>query len=456
MRTLFGKLLVWFLATILVVTIGFALLGSIEDPGPGPQRRLAKFFLNEAGRIYRMEGSAALLSYLQRIESTYGGKGFLVDSAGRDLSTGADRSEFIRAAESANWPWFSNGPVSYLYMKDGDGYWFFLQVLTADQGGLSPSQRVLLARRWFVDRMLTPERLWLMAVVLALCYILAHSLTAPLRSLQSAVEHFGKGDFTARSNSDRRDEFGDLARTFDGMAKQIQSLLDKQRNLLRDISHELRSPLTRLNLAVELARSGSDRFQALDRIERECSRLNTLVGELLALARIESRQSALQLATVRLDEMVADLIDICSLEASSRSCRLQLNSDVPVSIEADEELLRRALENVLRNALHHAPKDTEVRLTLNQDAETTSIRIRDFGPGVPSEFLSRIFDPFWRVDQDRSREKGGAGLGLAIARHAVQAHSGEILARNVDPGLEVEIRLPRHPESPNRALPAAS
>jgi two-component system sensor histidine kinase CpxA len=447
MRTLFVKLLVWFLATIVIMTIGFALFENIdEDPGPGPQRRLARFFLNEAGRIYRMEGSTGLLSYLQRIESTYGGKGILVDSAGRDLSTGADRSELIRAAEEAQWPWFSRGPISFLYTKSDDGHWFFLQVLRADEGGLLASQRVLLAQKRFVAQIFAPERLWLIAAVLALCCLLAHNLTAPLRSLRSAVERFGKGDFTARSNSDRRDEFGDLARTFDGMAKQIQSLLDKQQNLLRDISHELRSPLTRLNLAVELARSGSDRFQALDRIEREASRLNTLVGELLCLARMESRQPALQLTTVRLDEMVVDLVDICFLEASSRGCVLQLNSDLPVNIEADEELLRRALENVIRNALHHAPKDTEVSLTLNQEAETTSIRIRDFGPGVPSEFLSRIFDPFWRVDQDRSREKGGAGLGLAIARHAVQAHSGEILVRNVDPGLEVEIRLPHHPK----------
>lgn len=341
-------------------------------------------------------------------------------------------------------------------MKSADGRSFFLQTVIAERGGLSASQRILAARQRVFPEIIAPERLWLIAGVLALCYILARSLTAPLRSLQSVVEHFGRGDFTARSHSDRRDEVGELARTFDGMAQQIQSLLGRQRDLLRDVSHELRSPLTRLSLALQLARSGSDRFQALDRIEREAARLNTLVGELLSLARIESGQSALHRAAVRLDHMLGDVVESCSLEASSRGCRLRLTSEAPVTIEADEELIRRAMENVICNAVHYSPKDTEISVIIDQDPEAVRIRIRDFGPGVPAESLGRIFDPFWRVDQDRSRETGGTGLGLAIARHAVQAHGGRILVRNVDPGLEVEVRLPHDPASANGALSAAS
>jgi signal transduction histidine kinase len=457
MRTLFAKLLAWFLATILIMAIGFALFENTDaDPGPGPQRRITQFLLREAGQIYASEGSAGLGSYLQRIESTYGGKAFLVDASGRDLASGANRAEFIRAAQEAKLPWFSKEGASFNYLKSGDGHWFFLQTVSADRGGLSASQRIQVARYTFFEGILAPERLWLMAGVLAICFILAHSLTAPLRSLQSVVEHFGRGDFTARSHSDRGDEVGELARTFDGMAQHIQSLLDRQRDLLRDISHELRSPLTRLSLALQLARSGSDRFQALDRIEKEASRLNALVGELLSLARMDSGQSALHLATVRVDQMLGDLVESCSLEASSRGCRLQLSSEAPVTIEADEELLRRALENVISNAVHYSPQDTDISVIIDQGLDVVRIRVRDFGPGVPAESLGRIFEPFWRVDQDRSRDTGGVGLGLAIARHAVQAHGGQILVRNVDPGLEVEIRLPQDPESANRALSAAS
>ena len=170
MRTLFAKLLIWFLATILIMAIGFALFENIDrDPGPGPQRRLTQFFLHEADQIYRREGSAGLRSYLQRIESTYGGTAFLVDASGRDLASGADRTAFIRAAQEAQLPWFSRDGASFNHMKSGDGRWFFLQAVVADRGGLSASQRILAARQRVFPEIIAPERLWLMAGVLALC-----------------------------------------------------------------------------------------------------------------------------------------------------------------------------------------------------------------------------------------------------------------------------------------------
>ncbi len=278
-------------------------------------------------------------------------------------------------------------------------------------------------------------------VVVLLSYVLALHLTSPLRRLQKAVEQFGRGDFSARVKSRRRDELGQVARTFDQMADRMQTLLAAERRLLLDISHELRSPLARLAVAVELARSGEDREAALNRIEKEADRLNSLVGELLQVTRAEGDPRSLRDEAVRLDELLRDLVDDCSVEAKARDCRIELKANPPAQVRGDRELLRRAIENVIRNAIRHAPRETPVEVSLSKDG-CASIRIRDYGPGVPEEHLPRIFDAFYRVETDRNRGSGGVGLGLAIARRAVELHKGRIVARNSAPGLTVEIDIP--------------
>ncbi len=438
MRTLFAKILVWYLATILVIVIALTVVERTRVvPQQGPQGHLAAYLAGEAYPIYMAEGREGLASYLKRFQSGYGSKAFLLDPSGRDLVSSVDRSHLIRSADRAihetKLPWFPSQQTDrgFVWASDRNGNWLFLE--TVPPGSASSE--------WLKRWMFAPQRLWLLVAALPLCYLLTCYLTKPIRDLERAARRFGDGDLTERLHSRRRDQLGQLARTFDGMAEHIQTLLENQRTLLRDISHELRSPLTRLSLAIELARSGSDTDRALDRIEKEADRLNILVGQLLSLAALESRKS-IQPMPVRLDEMLNDLVDVCSLEASSRNCRLQLRCDGPMTIEADEELLRRAIENAVCNALRYAPAGTDIIVTATESPDSTYIRVRDFGPGVPPEALSRLFDPLFRVDQDRSRDTGGAGLGLAIARHAVRVHSGEVSARNVHPGLELEIRLP--------------
>jgi two-component system sensor histidine kinase CpxA len=284
--------------------------------------------------------------------------------------------------------------------------------------------------------------LWMIPAVVLLCWGLARYLTAPLRSLEQAVIRFGKGDFSARAASTRGDELGRLARTFDQMAERIQALLGSQRRLLLDISHELRSPLTRLGLAVELARSGSDREAALDRIQKEADRLNALVGELLTITRAEADPGSMRFGPVRVDELLRDVADICSMEAKSRETQLEVGDLPQATIEGDEELLRRALENVIRNAIRYAPPQTTVDVSLEKTDAGLRIRVRDGGPGVPESSLPHLFEPFYRVEGDRSRASGGTGLGLAIARRAVDLHHGKITARNAQPGLLVEMALP--------------
>ena len=284
-----------------------------------------------------------------------------------------------------------------------------------------------------------------MAAGILLCYLLAFYLTKPVRQLQRAVESFGHGDLTARAASRRRDELGDLARTFDRMADRIQTLLDAERRLLLDISHEIRSPLARLRVAVELARSGADREAALDRIEKEAERLNGLVTGLLQVTRAEGDPETLRSEPVRLEQLLEEIVDDASLEAGARGCAVRLVEAQPAVVEGDAELLRRAMENVIRNAVRHAPQGTVVEAGLHAAEGRATVRIRDYGPGVPEEALPRLFDAFYRVETDRNRASGGAGLGLSIARRAIELHHGAIRARNAEPGLGVEIELPATP-----------
>ena len=267
-------------------------------------------------------------------------------------------------------------------------------------------------------------------------------LTRPVRKLQWAVEQFGRGDLSARSGSTRRDELGQLARTFDRMAGRIQTLLTAERRLLLDISHELRSPLARLGVAVELARSGENLDRALNRIQKESDRLNALVLQLLQVTRAEGDSSSLRREPVRLDELVEQLVDDSSIEASARGCELKYERREPATVEGDPELLRRAVENVIRNAIRYAPRQTAVEISLARQNGKVVVDVRDRGPGVPEEALPKIFDPFYRVETDRARSTGGIGLGLSIARRAIELTKGNIRARNAEPGLEVEIELP--------------
>jgi signal transduction histidine kinase len=227
------------------------------------------------------------------------------------------------------------------------------------------------------------------------------------------------------------------------MAERTQTLLAAERRLLLDISHEIRSPLARLGVVVELARNSDDIEGSLNRIQKEADRLNDLVGQLLQVTRAEGDREKLLHESGRLDELLETIVDDCAIEAQARSCELHLAPTPHITVSGDPELLRRAIENIIRNAIRYSPPETPVDIELLERGERAQVRVRDRGPGVPSESLSRIFDPFYRVDPDRSRMGGGVGLGLAIARRAVELHDGSLRAVNSDPGLLVEIELPK-------------
>jgi signal transduction histidine kinase len=260
------------------------------------------------------------------------------------------------------------------------------------------------------------------------------------------VERFGRGDLGIRFQLSRQDEIGELARAFNLMADQITTLLSAERRLLQDVSHELRSPLARLGFAVELAKTNSDREAALARIRKEADRLNHLVDELLQLTRAESDPTARNLEAVELGELLRDLVADCAIEAEVRGCRLVLRISEKAFVTADRELLRRACDNVLRNAIRHAPAESAVEIVVSVSDSLATVSVRDHGPGVPPDALGEIFKPFYRVENDRDRSSGGVGLGLAIASRAVALHQGRMTARNANPGLILDIELPARTE----------
>jgi len=427
-RSLFAKFLIWFLAAMAITMAGFMILTTRSFTAARGRGhifgRMLSVQLEEARHAFEQGGRPALAAFLQRFDSEFPAHGILTDAAYHDLLTGQDRHELVEDAERRGR--LFQPTVIARASRDGK-YWLFL--ISRGHPGFT---------------FFTPQYLWIVAAMVVLSYLLALHLTSPLRSLQKAVERFGKGDLAARVGSRRHDEVGRLARTFDTMADRLQTLLTAERRLLLDISHELRSPLARLSVATELARSGEPeaREAALNRIEKEAGRLNSLVGELLQVTRAEGDPSSLRKEPVRVDELLANLVEDCSVEAEARGCRLEMKKPPAVTIQGDPELMRRAVENVVRNAIRHSPQGSPVEVWLENGGPGARIRVRDYGPGVPEEHLPHIFDPFYRVDTDRNRTSGGVGLGLAIARRAVDLHKGRIEARNSNPGLVMEIDLP--------------
>lgn len=260
-----------------------------------------------------------------------------------------------------------------------------------------------------------------------------------LGKLERALTDLAAGDLETRM-SPGPGLIGRLARAFNQMAQSVQSAVTAHQNLCADISHELRAPVTRLLLAVPSARRGS--LQALGRVEEEAARVKYLLDELLDLTRAESEPSTMLRESIDLQNLLAEILKRCSIEALARSCELELRCHHYGSVLGDPELLSRAIENVLRNAVRHSDPGSTINLIETAEEGFATVTVRDFGPGVPESALDAIFTPFYRVRPDFARDESGVGLGLSIARRAVEIHGGTISAQNAHPGLRVEIRLP--------------
>lgn len=284
-------------------------------------------------------------------------------------------------------------------------------------------------------------------------FFLARSLTAPLEALRAATRKIAAGDLEARvgaSIPQRQDEFGQLANDFNLMAERLQLMQQANRRLLRDVSHELRSPLARLSVALEIARGkGADEIAPeLDRIELESARLETLVNDVLGLLRESSEHSPKRDQEVDLVELLSELVAVVNYEVPSGHAGIRWRPDGSVVYRGDRELLWRTMENLLRNALRHTEAQAGVELELDTASNDggVEIRVRDHGPGVPEAELEKIFEPFYRVQESRDRQTGGHGIGLAIASAAAGRHGGRVRAENAaGGGLLMRVTLPRVP-----------
>ncbi len=273
------------------------------------------------------------------------------------------------------------------------------------------------------------------------CYFISSYLTRPLNKLGEAAALIANGRLETRADPSlkkRRDEISDLARNFDRMAERIEALITAQRGLLGDVSHELRSPLSRLMVALMLARRGGpETTENLDRIGVEARKLDTLIGQLLTLTRIDSGVNRGPAAKVSLANLVQEVANDGDFEARAKGRRVIVARADACTVSGYEELLRAAIENVVRNAIRHTADGTAVEIAVEHNASGALVRVSDHGPGVPPQMLDEIFKPFHRVPDGGS---DGAGLGLAIAERAVLIHGGQIRARNSENrGLVVEM-----------------
>ncbi len=282
------------------------------------------------------------------------------------------------------------------------------------------------------------------------CYLLAWRLTAPIRRLRTATQRLANGDLTTRvgiGDKGKGDEISDLARDFDRMAERIELLLLSQKQLVRDISHELRSPLARLGVALGLARRTAppEAAKSLDRIEQEASRLNEMISELLTLSLIETGSSLKEAEPVEFDKLLLEVVEDADFEAANSGRSVRLTHSCKLKLSGNQELLRRSIENVVRNAVRYTAEGSVVDVALyeSSDGANAYISVRDHGSGVPDEALDSIFKPFFRIEEARDRQSGGTGLGLAITAGTIKQHGGTVKAANhTGGGLLVTITLP--------------
>ena len=429
MRSLSLRIALASLGTVLVSLAGF-LVTFFWMTGPAFDRFIQHFqtqLVEDTVAAYERGGPEALGPHLARLDRSLEAEHLLLDAEGHSLLDGTDQSALLAL------PAHRFGPP---HLADGRGV---LVQASAD----GRYRLVRLAVPPFDVWDFAPYYALILAAIAGLSWMLASGIVVPLREVAAAVDRFGRGDLTVRVASTRRDEIGQLGRAFNEMANRTETLLAAERRLLQDISHELRSPLARLHIAVELARTADDRDAATARTQKEVDRLSRLVGSLIEVTRAEGDPSARRIEAVDLSAVLRGVVSTCTLEAEAHQCRLRLDDAGVGIVQGDPELLQRAIENVVRNAIRYAPDDTEVVVRATRVRAEVLISVRDVGPGVPDELLHRLTQPFFRVEDARDYSpSGGVGLGLSIAQRAVQVHRGRLEVENARPGLRVTIAIP--------------
>lgn len=409
--------------------------------------------LSKAVQAYEQGGPTEARRYMEEVRDTFHTRTYLLDDEGKDVS-GRD---LPRWAESLGkgvqpprrdfWQRVTPSPFRRQVQVAASGHRYILVAFLPPNGPFGPSG--------------VPGLSILIGIISSglVCYLLARYLTAPVVRLRAATQRLAAGDLSARAGgraTRRRDEMAELVRDFDTMAERMEATVNAQSRLLNDISHELRSPLARLNVASALAhqRAGVEAHSALERIDLEAERLNELIGGLLTIARLESGNDSRQKSPILLGELIEGIAADANFEAQGRKCGVECVIQEECLVAGAPMLLHSAIENVVRNAARYTQEGTSARITLERGAGSAGpealVRIVDSGPGVPEEALDKLFRPFYRIDDARGRKTGGVGLGLAITERAVRLHGGTVKASNRrEGGLQIEIRLPLAPAADN-------
>jgi len=458
MSSLFLKIFLWFWLTVVVIgatlVITTLVAGSRSRANDGWKTEAAFYMAAESKRaadIFEQEGTAALEKHIgTQLRKGAGPYTFFFDENGKEILGHNAPANAMTIARSVN----PGSPFRAGFLNDDR----FAAQQAAGPSGRKYTLVVIIPSipiRSLLIGLGAPAVFGLASVFLlggVLCFWLARHIAGPLEHLGGAAGRIADGRLDTRVDKTirrRRDEIGRLGLSFDRMAERIEALVAAQQRMLGVVSHELRSPLARLGVALGLLRQSSpeEETEYMDRIELEAGHLDKLIGQLLILAKIDSGADPSHRQVFDLGNLIQEIAADGNFEAQGRSCTVKLDLLDSCMIEGVAENLRRAVENVVRNAIRYTKPHTAVEVTLRQHASATSsaalIRVRDHGPGVPIADLKNIFLPFHRVQRSEDAALDGAGLGLAITERIVHAHGGRVEASNAhDGGLVIEMELP--------------
>jgi two-component system sensor histidine kinase CpxA len=447
MYRLFLTIFLWFWLTawgiLAIVFLGSHLTGMRQVSAPNMYATVAPILAAEAVKAYESGGPEAFARFSQSNVQTHSHQLFLLDGFYKDVLSRPLTSDGLRVAQAAK-----NGQLIVLRAHIA-AYKFvsstgppYVLVLYLKSGFRAITDTVLGEG--------LPYTVSLILLVTLLCFALAYHIASPIHSIQSTARRVAQGDLKARvpaSVSRRFDELSALAKDFDSMVGRLDVLIQTQKNLLNSVSHELRSPLARINLSLAILkkRSSAESDEMFQRLDRDVARIDLLIGQLLILSRLEAGLSSAEREDVDFTQLVEEAAADSNFEAqaSGKSVSLRTRGSV-ILLDADPHALRSACENIIRNAIRFTPPGTDVEVILEIDRSASEplalLSVRDHGPGVPDDSLQAIFQPFFRINAEAA---DGNGLGLAIACEAIRLHRGRISATNLPPtGLEINIRLP--------------